>query len=79
MVPGSLGGANWPGGALDPETGYLYVQSATAPSVIALVQDPDASEMTTSRAAGHCVCGAAAAPRGCPFSNRRGAPLRRST
>jgi quinoprotein glucose dehydrogenase len=28
MFPGS-GGANWEGGAVDPETGYLYVGSAT--------------------------------------------------
>jgi len=36
VLPGSLGGANWPGGALDVETGLLYVASATSPSVIAL-------------------------------------------
>ena len=52
MVPGSLGGANWPGGALDPETGYLYVQSATAPSVIALSTDPEISTMDYIRGGG---------------------------
>ena len=52
MVPGSLGGANWPGGALDPETGYLFVQSATAPSVISLVHDPDVSSMNYVRGGG---------------------------
>jgi len=52
MVPGSLGGANWPGGALDPETGYLYVQSATAPSVIALSSDPEISTMDYIRGGG---------------------------
>ena len=52
MVPGSLGGSNWPGGALDPETGYLYVQSATAPSVIALQSEPDVSEMDYIRTGG---------------------------
>jgi quinoprotein glucose dehydrogenase len=31
MFPGS-GGANWEGGAIDPETGYLYVGSATRTS-----------------------------------------------
>ena len=36
VLPGSLGGANWPGGALDVETGMLYIASATSPSVIAL-------------------------------------------
>ena len=52
MVPGSLGGANWPGGALDPETGYLYVQSATGPSVIALSREPDVSTMDYIRGGG---------------------------
>jgi quinoprotein glucose dehydrogenase len=40
MVPGSLGGANWEGGALDPETGVLYVGSWTSPSIFALAKDP---------------------------------------
>ena len=52
MVPGSLGGANWPGGALDPETGYLYVQSATAPSVISLIREPEVSDMDYIRGGG---------------------------
>ena len=52
MVPGSLGGANWPGGALDPETGLLYVQSAVDPSVIGLSHDPDVSSMDYIRAGG---------------------------
>jgi len=52
MVPGSLGGANWPGGALDPESGYLYVQSATAPSVISLSPEPDISTMDYIRGGG---------------------------
>ncbi|MCA9739161.1 MAG: PQQ-binding-like beta-propeller repeat protein [Gemmatimonadetes bacterium] len=43
-LPGSLGGANWPGGALDVATGILYVSSATSPSVLALGTS-DASTM----------------------------------
>jgi quinoprotein glucose dehydrogenase len=35
-VPGLGGGANWPGGAADPETGFVYVGSVTAPSGIGL-------------------------------------------
>ena len=35
-VPGIVGGASWPGGGFDPETGYLFVQSATRPWVLAL-------------------------------------------
>ena len=45
QLPGSLGGVNWPGASLDPETGVLYVGSATGPSVRALVNDPDRSDM----------------------------------
>ena len=45
QLPGSLGGANWPGASLDPETGVLYVGSATGPSVRAMVNDPDRSNM----------------------------------
>ena len=29
--PGVIGGANWGGGALDPETGILYVKSSNTP------------------------------------------------
>ncbi len=52
MVPGSLGGANWPGAAWDPESGRLFVQSATHPSVIALEQDPERSSMNFVRGGG---------------------------
>ncbi len=44
-LPGSLGGSNWEGGALDPETGFLYVGSATAPSLLALEPGSDNSDM----------------------------------
>lgn len=37
-VPGWVGGANWTGAALDPDTGILYVPSVTAPFVGALVK-----------------------------------------
>ncbi len=30
LMPGVIGGANWTGGAFDPETGLLYVASSTA-------------------------------------------------
>ena len=33
LVPGLVGGANWQGGAADPETGILYVASITLPMV----------------------------------------------
>ena len=66
MVPGSLGGANWPGGALDPESGYLYVQSATAPSVIALVKEPEVSDMDYIRGGGLRLRGGGG-PQGLPL------------
>jgi quinoprotein glucose dehydrogenase len=44
-LPGSQGGANWPGAAYDPETGLLYVASATDPAVLGLIHDPKASNM----------------------------------
>ncbi|MEE4361915.1 MAG: PQQ-binding-like beta-propeller repeat protein [Pseudomonadales bacterium] len=44
-LPGTLGGANWEGGALDPETGMLYVGSQTNPTVLALVPGGSASDM----------------------------------
>ena len=40
QLPGPAGGANWGGGAFDPETGFLYVSSITLPFVIGLSQ-PD--------------------------------------
>jgi quinoprotein glucose dehydrogenase len=45
-IPGSLGGANWEHGAMDPETGILYVGSYTNPSVIAMTQNARASDMS---------------------------------
>jgi quinoprotein glucose dehydrogenase len=45
MAPGSVGGANWPGGALDPDTNILYIFSQTRPSPIGLVPaDPARSD-----------------------------------
>lgn len=40
VVPGFGGGANWEGGAADPETGFVYIGSHTSPSVIGL-EPPD--------------------------------------
>ncbi len=67
MVPGSLGGANWPGGALDPETGYLYVQSATAPSVIGLAPAPEVSEMDYIQTRGRIRLRGGGGPQGLPI------------
>jgi quinoprotein glucose dehydrogenase len=37
MLPGIVGGANWPGGAFDPETGIFYVASRMNPSLLRVV------------------------------------------
>lgn len=42
ILPGILGGANWGGGAFDPETGLLYVKTSKQPW-IARVTKPEAS------------------------------------
>jgi quinoprotein glucose dehydrogenase len=36
-LPGIVGGANWPGGAFDPETGIFYVASRMNPSILRVV------------------------------------------
>jgi quinoprotein glucose dehydrogenase len=41
QVPGLGGGANWPGGASDPETGFVYVGSTTTPGVVGLEPNTD--------------------------------------
>ena len=45
LVPGTNGGADWGGAALDPETDTLYVPSAHMPTVIALgpSENPDST------------------------------------
>src|SRR5262249_20629120 len=43
MRPGIIGGANWGGGAFDPETGLLYVKTTTNLPAIARLKKPDRS------------------------------------
>jgi len=46
LVPSHVGGANWQGGAFDPETGMLYVASVTNADPLAVtVADPKRSDM----------------------------------
>ena len=50
ILPSVTGGANWQGGALDPETNKLYVYSVTAPSALGLVPtDPAKSDFGYAR------------------------------
>ena len=46
VLPAHVGGANWPGGAFDPETGVLYVSSVTNHDPLSVVvADPKRSDM----------------------------------
>ena len=47
ILPGIVGGANWPGGTYDPETGVFYVASRMNPSLIKLL--PVAPERSNLR------------------------------
>jgi quinoprotein glucose dehydrogenase len=44
-LPSPTGGANWQGGAADPETGILYVSSVTFAAPISLTPDPKRTDM----------------------------------
>ncbi|HEU0119493.1 MAG TPA: PQQ-binding-like beta-propeller repeat protein [Bryobacteraceae bacterium] len=45
-MPSHLGGANWQGGAFDPETNILYVSSVTNPATLAVAPgDPKQTDM----------------------------------
>jgi len=41
MRPGMNGGANWGGGAFDPETGMLYVKSTNVPALIRIMKNAE--------------------------------------
>ena len=45
MLPSFAGGANWPGGSVDPETGVFYQYSFTRVTWLGLVHDPERSDM----------------------------------
>jgi quinoprotein glucose dehydrogenase len=46
QLPGSVGGADWQGGAFDPETGMLYVPSITGPFTADIIKgDPQKSNL----------------------------------
>jgi quinoprotein glucose dehydrogenase len=52
QLPGAGGGANWMGGAVDPETGMLYIPSVTAPYLSSLQPGGSRSEMQYIAAGG---------------------------
>jgi len=53
MLPGFGGGANWQGGAADPETGFVYYSSSTNPSAVGVQKteppDPNKADYTAGK------------------------------
>ena len=45
IVPAATGGVNWPGGALDPETGMYYQYSKSQVTALRMINDPERSDM----------------------------------
>lgn len=66
MLPSNTGGANWPGGALDPDTNILYIYSFTNVASLGLISDPARSDMAYGR-------GRARDPNAAPPSGQGGA------
>lgn len=68
ILPNHTGGANWPGGALDPETGIMYVSSLTNPDDLGvIVADPKRSDMAyIGSVAGRTVANSGSNPGGQP-------------
>jgi quinoprotein glucose dehydrogenase len=58
VMPGSLGGTNWPGGAYDPEKHVLYVFSQSAISPLGLVPPTDAKMSDMNFVQGNAATGA---------------------
>ena len=64
-LPGAVGGADWTGGAFDPETGVLYVPSMTIPFVANLIPgDPKETNLRYRASSRANVMG----PRGLPLT-----------
>jgi quinoprotein glucose dehydrogenase len=65
QIPGAAGGANWGSAGVDPETGRLFVQSATQPSLAGLVvPDPNLSAFRYKRGGSWLLTG----PNGLPLT-----------
>jgi quinoprotein glucose dehydrogenase len=73
MLPSAGGGANWAGGAYDPETHTVYVYSQTTPTSLGLVPAPAGNDFgfVSGNAA---TAAAAAAQRGAAPGGQAGAP-----
>lgn len=54
VMPGTVGGSNWNGGAVDPETGIVYIPTIKLPVVVELVKpkNPESNLPFVRRASG---------------------------
>ena len=66
QAPMATGGANWPGGAYDPDSHILYIYSKTEPDVAATVKNPnpDKSDFDYIYSRGNPPPGVKGTPRG---------------
>lgn len=64
LMPGVVGGANWGGAAVDPETGWLYVPSITHPTPLTLGKRRGESDFAYELTSGNV-----------PLTGPRGLPL----
>jgi len=76
MLPNATGGANWEGGAFDPETGVVYIFSTTNPTRLSLINDPARSNMDYIQGGGGGGEGAAARGAGPAEGAAPAAPAR---
>ncbi|HET9386681.1 MAG TPA: hypothetical protein VFO67_16225, partial [Gemmatimonadales bacterium] len=69
QLPADVGGANWPGGSMDPESNYLYIHSHTAVFVNGLVPGT-APQTDMAYVAGQARAGGAGQRGGAPAAGR---------
>jgi quinoprotein glucose dehydrogenase len=67
MRPGTIGGANWGGGAFDPETGMLYVKSTNQAFVAKVVKPAHTAEVDAEYAGSSGAGSAATFHNGLPL------------
>ena len=78
MLPNMTGGANWQGGAVDPETGVLFVSSGTSVSPMSLSAEnvgPDPARLGSTPATPAAAAPRPAQPPGPRMLGPQGLPL----
>jgi quinoprotein glucose dehydrogenase len=73
VLPSNNGGPNWPGGAVDPYTGILYIYSFTQITARGLIHDPERSDMEYIQGIASPPAPDGSTPAGRPAARGRGA------